>query len=532
MPAGQLTSVIDRLARRLRLVRTLEHLVRFSLGAAGLVFFGLLWDKFQPLSAAGWQLLLAAALLLVVVGVIAGLLHPVSRLSAAKRADVRLNLADRLGNSFEFSSRPHPTPFMLAHIAETSRHLHGVRPGEAVPFHLPRRLPLLAVALVVLGLLLVVPGFKTRAPAPDKPHSPALPPMRFAGERTVDAMLATLDARRNRRLADVMAELKRLYAELGAGKLSRDEVLARVGEVDARLNDFAAERSHGRTAHTWRAELEKALAEKGAVLARNPASASLGRAMAEAKLNEASEQSRSLAEQAAGKVPTLQLTPEQSAALAKVMRKAAATGGRTLDVLSRHMDDAARGLTVEDLKRFAEGLEQMAREMERLAEEMEKMKGLARVDEELEELKEIVAQLAPDGEGRWVLGLAGGGRVGAYLEARGAKLPGSGEGEAKPGVGDTAEGPGTGGEPRRTEVERAMRALSGVWGDGASLIEVVRGAAGEGIATTAYRDAAEAAAQLAEDAVHSEDIPLGYRFYVKRYFQIIRTPAQSGKESP
>ncbi len=59
--------------------------------------------------------------------------------------------------------------------------------------------------------------------------------------------------------------------------------------------------------------------------------------------------------------------------------------------------------------------------------------------------------------------------------------------------------------------------------------EIVKGAASEGVATQAYRDAVESAARAAEDAVYAEDIPLGYRLYVKRYFQTIQPPARDNR---
>jgi len=533
MSVENVSTVVDRLARRLRVVRALEDLVRSALVAAGLLCLGLAWDKFRPLPARAWQGLLVAAALVVLVRLATAAVRPVSRLAAARLADVHLDLEDRLSSACEFSTLAHPTPFMLAHIHETASHLHRVVPAEAVPFRVPRGLPLLASAVVVMGVLLMLPGFDGRASAVVEPRPAPLPALRFDGERTVDSLLAGLDLDRDRKLADAMRQLKQLYADIRAGQLSRDEALSRVGEVEARLDDVERRRTAGRTAHTWRRELEKSLAAKGAVLAEHPASADLGRAMADLKLDEASRTSRALAERAAGKPPTLELTPEQSKALAGLMTRAAGTDRRTLDVLSRQMDEAGRQLSLEDLQALARTLGEMAGELDRLNREMEKLKGLGRMDEELEELKDVVSALRLDGTGRWVLGPAGGdGRALGYFKLQGVDPPKGDDEDAQPGVGDTARGPGTGGEPKRIDATRTPRVLPGIWGDGDSLIEVVRGAASEGVAATAYRDVADTAARIAEDAVHAEDIPLDYRFYIKRYFQLIRPPLEPPKETP
>lgn len=533
MGSSDVSAVIDRLVRRLRVVRALAYLVRAALVAAGLLCVALVWDKFHPLSATAWQVLLVAAGLVVLVWTSSAVVRRVSRVAAARVADVRLGLEDRLSSACEFSLLTHPTRFMRAHITETVGHLDRVVPADAVPFRLPRGLPLVAVAVVVMGLLLLLPGFSERASAVPEPGPAPLPTLRFAGERTVEDLTARLDLDGDRELAEVMRHLKQLYAKIRAGELSREEALSRAGEVEARLDEVERKRTGGRTAHTWRRELEKSLAAKGTTLTEHPATAAVGRAMAGLNLDEASEASRSLAGAVSATPPTLTLTPEQSKAVAKLMTRAAGKEKRTLDVLSRHMDAAARALSLKDLQGLAANLEKMAQELRKLEGELEKLKGLARMDEEVEELKGVVSALRRDAAGRWVFGPTGGdGQAMGYFRLQGVDLPKSDGNEAQPGVGDTARGPGTGGDPTRIDATRKPRALPGVWGDGVSLVEIVKGAASDGVATAAYRDVADAAATFAENAVHNEDIPLGYRFYIKRYFQLIRPPTQVPKETP
>ena len=114
------------------------------------------------------------------------------------------------------------------------------------------------------------------------------------------------------------------------------------------------------------------------------------------------------------------------------------------------------------------------------------------------------------------------------------------EGTAPPAGNSAREAPGVGSVPgdaadgkmMDASGKRAVRVLSGKWGDGASLIEVVRGAASDGMAAAGYREASEAAARLAEDTIHAEEIPLGYRIYIKRYFRNIRPSPSVAKETP
>jgi hypothetical protein len=65
-------------------------------------------------------------------------------------------------------------------------------------------------------------------------------------------------------------------------------------------------------------------------------------------------------------------------------------------------------------------------------------------------------------------------------------------------------------------------ALKGQLGQGETLSTMLPSAADNSKAARRYKELVEAAAASAEDAVEQEDIPLGSRFLVKRYFESIR----------
>jgi hypothetical protein len=57
---------------------------------------------------------------------------------------------------------------------------------------------------------------------------------------------------------------------------------------------------------------------------------------------------------------------------------------------------------------------------------------------------------------------------------------------------------------------------------GASRSQVILGAAQRGFASSAYKKVYTEYHQVAEESLAKDDVPGGYRFYVKRYFQLIR----------
>ena len=59
-------------------------------------------------------------------------------------------------------------------------------------------------------------------------------------------------------------------------------------------------------------------------------------------------------------------------------------------------------------------------------------------------------------------------------------------------------------------------------GQGPNRSEVIYGAAERGFVGRGYKKVFTEYHTVAERAIQKEDIPAGYRFYVQRYFQLIR----------
>ena len=67
-----------------------------------------------------------------------------------------------------------------------------------------------------------------------------------------------------------------------------------------------------------------------------------------------------------------------------------------------------------------------------------------------------------------------------------------------------------------------MASLGLTTGQGGSRSEVILGAAERGFASRSYKNVYREYNTVAEEALEKDEIPGGYRFYVRRYFQLIR----------
>ena len=117
----------------------------------------------------------------------------------------------------------------------------------------------------------------------------------------------------------------------------------------------------------------------------------------------------------------------------------------------------------------------------------------------------------------------------------------SGPGQSPPGGGDRAgtnpgrsdperpgDGIGTGHDPRplgeRTDLATTQKQIraQGHAGRGPSRSQTILGASERGFSSREYRKAYKDYTAVVEEVMSQEGIPPGYRYYVKRYFQLIR----------
>lgn len=113
-------------------------------------------------------------------------------------------------------------------------------------------------------------------------------------------------------------------------------------------------------------------------------------------------------------------------------------------------------------------------------------------------------------------------------------MPGMGQGQGQgqtpgSGSGQGGEEYGSGHDPNLQGKSSELRgntqdvSAAGVdTGEGSASSEVIHGAAERGFTGRGYRKVYTDYRTVAEQALKEEEIPAGYRFYVQRYFQLIR----------
>jgi hypothetical protein len=232
-----------------------------------------------------------------------------------------------------------------------------------------------------------------------------------------------------------------------------------------------------------------------------------------------------------------------------------------LSELDKQLQDAARQL-MQDMQAAGQSLESAAEDVNRMGKQQVSDEQKKEMLKRLQELREVLRQQGKGGKdqldrmqrfgerargGKQQPGQAGkpgnGTQPGQLRLSRGQSegptidvpMPGSspGAGKDSPGEGQPGEQSGksygTGhddklaGDPSKLDGKTQDVSAAGVdSGQGAASAEVIYGAAERGFVGRGYQKVFTDYQTVAEQVMAQDEIPPGYRFYVKRYFQLIR----------
>lgn len=200
---------------------------------------------------------------------------------------------------------------------------------------------------------------------------------------------------------------------------------------------------------------------------------------------------------------------------------------RKAQEMKEALEQGAKEQQKDEAKRMAqEQLEELREAMQRQGQKTDDSQS----DSRGEQMKEFLERAKGEGKGE-----------GAQAESSGdAKSDGKGKEREKEGGGDKSDAEGSGretagsdsanlgagqrelGEETNMDSKKVDENLSGRDAKGASKSEIIKAASEEGFANTQYKDVFVDYEAVVEEVMEKEKVPPGYRFYVKRYFQLIK----------
>jgi hypothetical protein len=225
---------------------------------------------------------------------------------------------------------------------------------------------------------------------------------------------------------------------------------------------------------------------------------------------------------------------------------------RQLERLSRDLQQLGESPNIEAGDDLQQLLEQLGEDINQMAREQTTDEQMRELRQRLEELRRLLQQLQRGGKGfklrlgqfnegaggkcqgggGKVLDLQPGGKGGIGLLRK--KAGGDGQASGKQGGGEdrpggnpgdgigTSHDPNTMGDPTKIKAEYTDVQATPQQGEGPSRAEVIRTAAEQGFAVRGYGKVHEAFESHAESLLEQEEVPPGYRRYIRQYFERIR----------
>ena len=516
--------MIRSLLQTIRL-RLLKQAFLNTLGEAWLVSLGLLvaghavFAAFSgPISTSTLVASLGAAFAggFLIAAVVTWVRRPTTQ-QVATEMDSRMGAHERFSTALAFAEIPSPTPFHTLALKECEDYLRGVNIAKWVPWRFPKALGWVPVPLITLALLNL---FATGS------NLEELPAQRPPDKSTLELAqkLDTLANRIEKQQDPASEEFKRIAEALKKSAAQLRNEASTPSQDAARLRQLS-----GLENLLQATQQRSALEELADALSKSDAALSAAEALRKGDADRAADELAALAKNMADGT----LSKAQQEELQKALREAAEKlGGKSpLGSAASKSASAMRQGSPEEAAKAIKELSQAIRNQQnsRHASQSTSGKTMQTLASQLQELKAGEAQnMGKDaGEADSQDGPA---ReqpfIGDFSQGKPAEKPGLGE---TPGQGTPASEKDHGtkatpyGNTKTPEAETSTSLLlQGMLGEGETLRMLIPGKAQTESAATNYRALYEATAPAAEDALNRENIPLGSRLFIKRYFEAIR----------
>ena len=484
MPEKLILEKIRSVRRRLSVQRTLQTLARFlCYGLLACVPLFII-DSFIATFDISPLILLWSALSLSAIGLIVSLLRPINLHEAARTIDLKAALKDRAVSGLEFIQRQTDEMLTALQLKDTSDRLQLVAAKEVVRYSIPRETKFIAL-IVVVGLALSFIEFF------DPPEAPATvdysPQIAAETDHLLKQIKESEKAAEEVGLEDTLQGIEEKALELKRTGITPKEALAKLTEMTEMLS--------AKMDKVGVAKVDALMKELGEQFIANPNLSDFGYALKEGRYDRAAERLFNLS----NKLSKLNSEQRQNIVDA-FQRGGASVQGTEIGAFGNQLTKASTALAQNNLKEAEKRLQDGCENLLACALAKERDGLLAKLQAQCQACKAGIG-----------------------------KACNGGGGSGNNGIG-TGTDPNPFGVLTNLDSFRHLEQITGVQGAGESTVEttevLIDGNPETSIdgqnAEDSYKEVYTKYHKLSEDALSQEQIPLGYRFYVKRYFESIK----------
>ena len=475
---------IRSVRRRLSVQRTFQTLARFLCYGLLVCVPLFIVDSFIATFDISPLILLWTALGLSAIALLVSLLRPINLHEAARTIDLKASLKDRAVSGLEFIQRQTDEMLTALQLKDTSDRLQSVPPKEVVRYSVPRETKFIALIMAV-GLAFSFIEFF------DPPEAPATvdfsPQIAAETNHLLKQIKESEKAAEEVGLEDTLQELEEKALELKRKGITPKEALAKLTEMTEMLST--------KMDKAGVAKVDALMKGLGEQFIANPNLSDFGYALKEGRYDRAAERLFNLS----NKLGKLNSEQRQNIADA-FQRGGSSVQGTEIGTFGNQLTQASTALAQNNLKAAEKRLQDGCENLLACALAKERDRLLAKLQSQCQACKAGISKACSGNGG----------------------APGNGIG--------TGTDPNPFGVLTNLDSVRQLEQITGVQGAGESTVETTEvlidgdpetSTDGQS-AEDSYKEVYTKYHKLSEDALSQEQIPLGYRFYVKRYFESIK----------
>lgn len=437
-------------------------------------------------------LALAASPLLAALASVAWLMPRPNWIAAARAVDQHYDLKDRTESALDFSRRTIATDkqtFAELQMADAMRHLDDVHADVVAPFKAPRLLSgalIAAVAAVVVALLPL--KSQELSAAPTSPDDQIVAQAEEISE-SLKELEDEFQKESDPELEQLLKELKQKTEEMKEPGVDVKEALAKISEMQAAIQSAQSQASLE--------QVDQQLQEIGEAMASAKALEGAGQALAEGKYDKAMKE---LAE-----LEDVEFERQEARNTAEKLKKAAKRSGDSGDgSISDAAKEIAEGIEDGDSDATKSGARKLG---DKVGKQSRKKKINDLLNAQLTELAECKCNCQKNSN---VTG----------KKKQKSSNPSTNYGMTESG---NIDGDST---SLASSVNREQ--INGTAGEGESEFETSSSSEGRQEAQRGYKEVYQKYKKMSDAVLESEQIPLGHRQTIRKYFESIRP--QQGEE--
>ena len=428
---------------------------------------------------------------IAVVALVFRLIRPVNLYEAARAIDVDASLKDRVVSGLEQIQQKTDETLTVLQLQDTTKKLQAVPIKQIARYKVPRETKFVAVVAVFLVAFTFVEFFTPPETSAEIDFSPEIAAEADSLLKQIEDAKKEAELNEDKELEEILKEIEERTLKLKKPQIAPKEALKRMTELTALLKT--------KVDPLKMAQQEELMKGLGQQFIGNPILGEFGQQLKRGDYKEAADKLDKVAKD----VPKLDQEKRQNVS-DDLKRAGKSLKDTDLNGLGGKLASAGEAMEGNDSEGAQTNLKASSKQIRDFDLLKSRNQKLAELLSQCEECKACIAACC---QGKGINPATG-------LTKMLSNQPGQSAGNR------TTESQL--GQQTSLDSTLNLQNITGVQGEGSSTVETSKASAEGQESALSYKDAYMKYQKLSEDALTEEQIPLGYKFYVKRYFESIK----------